>query len=95
MAISEEELKKIAKLAKLDYSACRDFAGEFEEIISFANTINSAIESDGAETEGAGGRQIPLSDLRADEVMESLAVEKVTSNVAAENGYFTVRRVVK
>ena len=97
MAISEKEIKTLAKLCKLEFDdeRCKEFAGEFEEIIAFADTINSSVAGDTSAIREVGGREIALSELRRDEVAESLPVEKVTSNVEAEGGYFPVRRVVK
>lgn len=97
MYISEEEIKSLSKLAKLDFDGerCREFAGEFEEIIAFANTVNTAIEGDASSIREVGGAQIDYENLRADDVKESLSNEKITSNVEARDGYFPVKRVVK
>lgn len=97
MSVTREEIKTLAKLAKLDFSddRCASFEGEFEEIIRFANTINCEIEGDNTSICEVGGREVALENLRADEVCESLPNEKITSNVEAQDGYFPVRRVVK
>ena len=97
MAVSEKEILTLAKLCKLEFDEerCKEFAGEFEEIIAFADTINSSVAGDTSDIREVGGRDIPLSELRSDEVKSSLPVEKITSNVEAEGGYFPVRRVVK
>lgn len=97
MAITEEEIKVLARLARLDFdeSRCGSFVGEFEEMIQFANTVNCEIEGDTATIREVGGREIALEELRCDEVEESLPVDKILSNVKAEGGYFSVRRVVK
>ena len=95
--ISKEEIKSLARLSKLEFddAAIEEFAGGFDEIIEFANTINSAVAGDTSAIREVGGREIALSDLRQDRVIESLPAEKITSNVEAEGGYFPVRRVVK
>lgn len=97
MAITEKEIKTLAKLSKLDFDEekCKSFMGEFEEIIAFANTINTSVEGDTSSISEIGGREIELENLRADEVRESLPNEKITSNVEAQGGFFPVKRVVK
>ncbi len=95
--ITTEEIKALARLAKLQFddARCEEFSKEFEEIVAFAGEINSSVVGGTSEIREIGGREIALSDLRADEVEPSLSAEKITSNVEAENGCFTVRRVVK
>lgn len=95
--ITSDEIKTLAKLCKLEFDdeRCEEFRGEFEEIIGFANTINSSVAGDTSDIREVGGREVALADLRKDEVEESLSAEKITSNVEAEGGYFPVRRVVK
>lgn len=95
--ITSEEIKTLAKLAKLEFDDERaeSFRAEFEEIISFANTINSSVAGDTSDIREVGGSEVALADLRKDEVEDSLPAEKITSNVEAEGGYFPVRRVVK
>ena len=95
--ITSEEIKTLAKLCKLEFDDERieEFRSGFEEIIGFANTINSSVAGDTSDIREVGGREIALKDLRCDEVEDSLSAEKVTSNVEAEGGYFPVRRVVK
>ena len=97
MAIAKEQIKALAKLAKLEFDEqkCAEFAGEFEEIIKFADTINCTVEGDTQTIREVGGRSIAMENLREDEVFESLPNEKITSNVTAEGGYFSVKRVVK
>ena len=95
--VTLEEIKTLARLAKLEFDdeRCKAFSEEFEEIVEFADTINSSVAGDTSDIREVGGREIALSDLRTDEVKDSLPAEKVTSNVEAEGGYFPVRRVVK
>ena len=97
MAVTEREIKALARLAKLDFDGdrCREFLGEFDEIIAFADTINSSVAGDTVSIREVGGREIALENLREDCVKESLPNEKITSNVEAEGGYFPVKRVVK
>lgn len=97
MAVTIDEIKTLARLAKLrfDDARCNEFVGEFEEIIAFADTINGAVEGDTSSISEVGGREISLDRLRGDETEESLPAEKILSNVQSDNGYFTVRRVVK
>ena len=97
MAVTEKEIKALARLAKLDFDGerCQSFAGEFDEIIKFADTINSSVAGDTESIREVGGREVALENLREDKVEESLPNEKITSNVQAEGGYFPVKRVVK
>lgn len=97
MAVTEKEIKALARLAKLDFDGerCREFASEFDKIIAFADTINNSVAGDTESIREVGGREIALENLREDIVCESLPNEKITSNVEAENGYFQVKRVVK
>lgn len=97
MSIGEEEIKALARLAKLDFDAerCRDFAGGFAEIIAFANTVNTEIAGDASSIKEVGGEFVSYENLRGDEAEESLSNEKITSNVSAQDGYFPVGRVVK
>lgn len=97
MSVTKQEIKALARLARLDFSdeRCEEFAPEFDEIIGFANQINEEVEGDTATIREVSSRAVRLSDLRADEVEESLPAEKIVSNVQSENGYFSVKRVVK
>ncbi len=95
--VTREEIKTLAKLAKLDFddARCEAFENEFAEIIAFADTINCEISGDNDTINEVGGRAEDIMELREDEVRPSLDNEKITSNVQSENGYFPVRRVVK
>lgn len=97
MAVTEKEIKALAKLAKLDFDGerCKEFLGEFDEIIAFADTINTSVSGDTESIREIGGREVALENLREDSVEISLPNEKITSNVEAEGGYFPVKRVVK
>lgn len=95
--ITQEEIKSLARLAKLSFTdeELQSFSSEFVEIIAFADEINGQIEGDTDSIREVAERAVALNDLRADEVCESLPEEKVTANALSENGYFSVRRVVK
>ena len=97
MAITQKEIKSLARLARLEFDdeACAEFSGEFEEIIAFADRINAEVGGATSDIREVGGAQIAYDDLRADEVKDSLPNEKILSNVEGEGGYFPVRRVVK
>lgn len=97
MSITIDEIKTLARLARLEFSdeRCARFAGEFDEIINFANGINEQIEGSSDSIRRIGGETVAYADLREDEVKESLPNEKILSNVEGANGCFTVRRVVK
>ena len=97
MAVTEKQIKTLARLAKLEFDdeKCKAFAGEFDEIIAFADTINDAVVGDTESLKEVGGREIALENLRDDIVEQSLPNEKIVSNVSAEGGFFPVKRVVK
>lgn len=97
MSVTQKEIKTLARLSRLEFSdeEIEKFAPEFEEIIEFANAINVQVEGDADSIREVVTRTVKWEDLREDEVKESLPCEKITSNVQAENGYFTVKRVVK
>jgi aspartyl-tRNA(Asn)/glutamyl-tRNA(Gln) amidotransferase subunit C len=97
MAISKSEIKTLARLCRLDFDdeKCEQFAPEFEEIIEFANKINEQVEGDTESIREVTSSTIAWEDLRRDVVEESLPNEKILSNVEGENGYFSVKRVVK
>jgi aspartyl-tRNA(Asn)/glutamyl-tRNA(Gln) amidotransferase subunit C len=97
MAISKGEIKTLARLCRLEFDddKCEKFAPEFEEIIEFANRINEQVEGDTESIREVTSRTIDWEDLRPDMVKESLPDEKILSNVEGENGYFSVKRVVK
>lgn len=97
MAITQKEIKALARLAHLQFTdeEIEKFAPEFEEIIEFANGINAQVSGDAQTIREVVGASVKWEDLREDEVKESLPNEKITSNVRAENGYFPVRRVVR
>lgn len=95
--MEREEIKTLARLARLSFDdeRCAEFESGFQEIIEFANAINCEITGDNSTISEVGGRRIALSELRVDEIGESLPNEKILSNVEGEDGYFPVRRVVR
>jgi len=97
MSISQQEIKTLAKLSKLSFTdeELKSFSGEFEEIIAFADEINRQVEGDTDSIREVAERSTELKDLRPDEVQKSLSSEKITAEAVSENGYFSVRRVVK
>ncbi len=97
MAISQQEIKTLARLAKLEFTdgELESFSSEFEEIIAFADEINRQVEGDTSSIREVAERKAALGELREDEVKESLPNEKITSGGVCENSYFSVRRVVK
>ncbi len=97
MSVTKQEIKTLARLARLEFSdeRCEEFAPEFDEIIGFANLINEEVEGDAETIREVSSRAVALEDLRGDEVEISLPAEKIVSCVQSENGYFPVKRVVK
>lgn len=97
MAISTEQIKSLARLAKLSFSEeqLQSFGKEFEEIIAFADRINASVEGDTGSIREVENRFETIEQLRPDEVTESLSCEEITSNAVGKDGSFSVRRVVK
>lgn len=97
MAISEKELKNLAKLAKLEFSdeELKKFACGFDEMIAFCDGINAEAGTAFPREGFSGAESVGYENLREDEVVEGLSQAEVLSNVQGERGYFTVKRVVK
>ena len=97
MAVSIEELRKLAGLARLRFSEdeLTKFAGEFDEIIAFADTINRSVEGGTAAIRSVGAETVGFEQLRADAVAPSLPNEKILSGVEGEGGFFSVKRIKK
>ena len=97
MSITMDEIKSLARLSKLSFSdeELSSFSEEFSQILSFADEINASVEGDTLSIREVQTRKEMLSDLRGDEVKDSLESEKITSNAVSEKGCFSVRRVVK
>lgn len=97
MAVSEKEIKTLARLARLrfDDEEIAGFVEEFDEIIEFANAVNGEVEGDTVDIREVPARTIAWEELREDRVEVSLDAQKILSNVQSDNGYFPVKRVVK
>ena len=94
MAITKTEIERLAKLARLRFSEeeLEKFAGEFDDIIAFADTINASVEGGTDEIRSVGSQLVSFEELRMDEVIPSLTNEKILSNVEGQNGFFSVKR---
>lgn len=97
MAVGEKEFKALARLARLEFGEdeLEEFSGAFDEIIAFADRINTEVVGETSDIREVGGAAAQYGALRADEVQKSLPSDKILSNVESENGYFPVKRVVK
>ena len=97
MSVTKTEIEKLAKLSRLSFSEeeLEKFAGEFDAIIAFADTINQSVEGGTDEIRSVGSDLISYEELREDEVIESLPNEKIVSNVEDKDGFFSVRRAQK
>lgn len=97
MAVTKTDIEKLAKLARLRFSEeeLEKFAGEFDEIIAFADTINESVEGGTDEIRSVGSKLISYEELREDEVVLSLPNEKIVSNVEDVNGFFSVKSVIR
>lgn len=95
MAISKTEIEKLAKLGRLRFSEeeLDKFAGEFDEIVAFADTINESVEGGTDEIRSVGSELISFEELREDKVIPSLPNEKIVSNVEDKDGFFSVKKV--
>lgn len=97
MTVTKTEIEKLAKLSRLRFSdeELVKFAGEFDEIISFADTINQSVEGGTSEIRSVGSKLVSFENLRQDEVIPSLPNEKIVSNVEDKNGFFSLKRSKK
>jgi aspartyl-tRNA(Asn)/glutamyl-tRNA(Gln) amidotransferase subunit C len=97
MTVTKIEIEKLARLSRLRFSdeELERFAGEFDEIIAFADTINQSVEGGTDEIRSVGSQLISFEELREDEVIPSLPNEKIVSNVEDKDGFFSVRRSKK
>ena len=89
--ISKEEVIKLAKLARLDFSD-----DELDKIIKdmddiIADTINNSVEGDADKIRNISTSATPAEEFRKDEVKPSLPNEKILSNVNASKGFFCVK----
>jgi aspartyl-tRNA(Asn)/glutamyl-tRNA(Gln) amidotransferase subunit C len=94
MAISKEEIEKLAWLARLRFSEeeLERFTGEFDAIIAFADTINESVSGKTEQIRSVGSELVSLEELRADEVVPSLPAGRIVSYVEDANGFFRVKR---
>lgn len=97
MALSKAELEKLAVLARLRFSdeELESFTNEMDDIIAFADTINSSVAGGTDEIRAVGSYDVTYEELRKDEVYESLPNEKILSNVEGDKGCFVVKRCVR
>ena len=89
--ISKEEVIKLAKLARLDFSddELDKIIKDMDDIIAFADTINNSVEGDADKIRNIS--TTPAEEFRKDEVKPSLPNEKILSNVNASKGFFCVK----
>jgi len=60
--VTEEEIKKVAKLMKIDVHDHKEFVQKVHDMIKYFDILDSA----GVEKEEFSVRELPLSDLRSD-----------------------------
>ncbi|MBN2031624.1 Asp-tRNA(Asn)/Glu-tRNA(Gln) amidotransferase subunit GatC [bacterium] len=94
MRIQKEDVEKIAKLAKLQFSEdeIEKFRGHLEEILTYVNKLNE-LNTDGVEptyyVQHAG------DVMREDRVKPSLPREEALKNAPAQDkGFFRVPKVI-
>ncbi len=85
--ISKEEVIKLAKLARLDFSddELDKIIKDMDDIIAFADTINNSVEGDADKIRNISTSATPAED------KPSLPNEKILSNVNASKGFFCVK----
>ena len=94
MAISTEEIIHIANLAELNLSEkeIEGYAKDMNEILEFANMINSVDTSEAKETIGANSK---YNVFRKDEVTEYKDTEKLLQNAPSkDDGMFHIPNVI-
>lgn len=91
--ITREEVLKLARLARLDFSdeELDKIIKDMDDIIAFADTINNAVEGDAEKIRNVSSAATPAEEFRADVVRESLPNEKILSNVSGSKGMFCVK----
>lgn len=91
--ISKEEVLKLARLARLDFSdeELDRIIKDMDDIISFADTINNSVEGDADKIRNVSSKATPAEEFREDVVKESLPNEKILSNVNGSKGMFCVK----
>lgn len=91
--ITKEEVAKLAKLARLEFSndELDKIISDMDDIIAFADTINNSVEGDAEKIRNVSSNATPAEDFREDVVKESLPNEKILSNVNGSKGCFCVK----
>lgn len=90
--VSTEDIIKIARLAKLsvDEAEIQDITRDMQEIILFADLINSAVEGENEEFDDINSISNAFHE---DVVIESNAQEEILKNRdGGENGYFFIKK---
>lgn len=85
--VTKSELENLAILSKLDIpeEKMETLLKDMEEIIAFADTVNSAT-SEGVEFDNINGLE---NVFREDEIVESYSSDEILKNTKAkENGHF-------
>ncbi|MCT4534548.1 Asp-tRNA(Asn)/Glu-tRNA(Gln) amidotransferase subunit GatC [Halodesulfovibrio sp.] len=94
MSITPERVAQIAKLARLelDDEKQRLFAGQFEDILKYMDTLN---ELDTAGTEPLYSPVEQPTPLREDKVEKDFTREEIVSNAPETDGkFFIVPKIV-
>ena len=91
--IEKNEILKLAKLARLEFSddELDRISKDMDDIIAFADTINNSVEGDADKIRNVTTFAIDAEECREDIVKESLPNEKILSNVSASKGMFSVK----
>lgn len=91
--ITKEEVLKLARLARLDFSddELDKIIKDMDDIIAFADTINNSVEGDADKIRNVSSSATPAEDFREDVVRASLPNEKILSNVSGSKGMFCVK----
>lgn len=91
--ITKEEVLKLARLARLDFSddELDKIMKDMDDIIAFADTINNSVEGDADKIRNVSSSATPAEDFREDVVRASLPNEKILSNVSGSKGMFCVK----
>lgn len=90
--VSKEDIIKIAKLAKLslDEDEIQELTKDMQEIILFADTINSAVEGEDVEFDDINNISNAFHE---DVIIESYERDEILKNRnGGENGYFFVKK---
>lgn len=91
--ISKEDVLKLARLARLDFSDAEldKIIKDMDDIIAFADTINNSVEGDAEKIRNVSSSATPAEEFRDDVVKDSLPNEKILSNVSGSKGMFCVK----